>query len=133
MADQPLATGDQLLATNRHRGHHGGKRHQGVHHDHHAVAGRPHTGGSGRRTEHPAQHHQRTARAAHLLAERGTVSSYDAGSNTAQVQLVGSLNRLIGPVPVSLGIPTPSLAGKNCLVMLLDAHNPSDAVVVAAW
>jgi hypothetical protein len=68
-----------------------------------------------------------------LLAERGTVSSYDAGSNTAQVQLVGSLNRLIGPVPVSLGIPTPSLAGKNCLVVLLDAHNPSDAVVVAAW
>jgi hypothetical protein len=49
------------------------------------------------------------------------------------VQLVGSLNRLIGPVPVSLGIPTQSLAGKTCLVMLLDAHNPSDAVVVAAW
>jgi hypothetical protein len=133
MADQPLATGDRLLATNRHHGHHGGKRHQGVHHDHHAVGGRPHTGGSGHRTGHPAQQHQRTARAAHLLAERGTVSSYDAGSNTAQVQLVGSLNRLIGPVPVSLGIPTASLAGKNCLVMLLDAHNPSDAVVVAAW
>ena len=133
MADQPLATGDRLLATDRHRGHHGGKRHQGVHHDHHAVGSRPHTGGSEHRTGHPAQHHQRTARAAHLLAERGTVSSYDAGSNTAQVQLVGSLNRLIGPVPVSLGIPTPSLAGKNCLVMLLDAHNPSDAVVVAAW
>ncbi|HKC76213.1 MAG TPA: hypothetical protein VKF37_18735 [Chloroflexota bacterium] len=133
MADQPLATGDRLLATNRHRGHLGGKRHQGVHHDHHAVGTRPHTGGSGHRTGHPAQHHERTARAAHLLAERGTVSSYDAGSNTAQVQLVGSLNRLIGPVPVSLGIPTVSLAGKNCLVMLLDAHNPSDAVVVAAW
>jgi hypothetical protein len=133
MADQPLATGDRLLATNRHRGHHGGTRHQGVHHDHHAAGTRPHTGGSGYRTGHPAQHHQQTARAAHLLAERGTVSSYDAGSNTAQVQLVGSLNRLIGPVPVSLGIPTVSLAGKNCLVMLLDAHNPSDAVVVAAW
>jgi hypothetical protein len=43
------------------------------------------------------------------------------------------LNRLIGPVPVSLGIPTASLAGKTCLVVLLDAHNPSDAVVVAAW
>jgi hypothetical protein len=128
-----LPTVYRLLPTDRHRGHHGGKRHQGVHHDHHAVGTRPHTGGSGHRTGHPAQHHQRTARAAHLLAERGTVSSYDAGSNTAQVQLVGSLNRLIGPVPVSLGIPTPSLAGKNCLVMLLDAHNPSDAVVVAAW
>jgi hypothetical protein len=104
-----------------------------VHHDHHGVGRRPHTGGSEHRTGYPAQHHQQTARAAHLLAERGTVSSYDPGSNTAQVQLVGSLNRLIGPVPVSLGIPTPSLAGKNCLVMLLDAHNPSDAVVVAAW
>jgi hypothetical protein len=104
-----------------------------VHHDHHAVGSRPHTGGNRHRAGHPAQHDQRTARAAHLLAERGTVSSYDAGSNTAQVQLIGSLNRLIGPVPVSLGIPTPSLAGKNCLVMLLDAHNPSDAVVVAAW
>ena len=133
MADQLLATGDRLLATDRHRGHHGGKRHQGVHHDHHAVGSRPHTGGSEHRSGHPARHHQRTARAAHLLAERGTVSSYDAGSNTAQVQLVGSLNRLIGPVPVSLGIPTASLAGKNCLVMLLDTHNPSDAVLVAAW
>ena len=133
MADQPLATGDRLLATNRHRGHHGGKRLQGVHHDHHAVGTRPHTGGSGGRMGHPAQHHQRTARAGHLLAERGTVSSYDAGSNTAQVQLVGSLNRLIGPVPVSLGLPTAALAGKSCLVVLLDAHNPSDVVVVAAW
>ena len=128
-----LPTAFCILPTDRHRGHHGGKRHHGVHHDHHAVGGRPHTGGSGHRTGHPAQHHERTARAAHLLAERGTVSSYDAGSNTAQVQLVGSLNRLTGPVPVSLGIPTASLAGKNCLVMLLDAHNPSDAVVVAAW
>jgi hypothetical protein len=128
-----LPTAYRLLPTGRHRGHHGGKRHQGVHHDHLAASRWPHTGGSGHRTGHPAQHHQRTTRAAQLLAERGTVSSYDAGSNTAQVQLVGSLNRLIGPVPVSLGIPTPSLAGKNCLVMLLDAHNPSDAVVVAAW
>ena len=123
----------RLSAADRHRGHHGGKRHQGVHHDHHAVGTRPHTGGSEHRTGHPAQHHQRTARATHLLTERGTVSSYDAGANTAQVQLVGSLNRLIGPVPVSLGLPTASLAGKNCLVVLLDVHNPSDAVVVAAW
>ena len=133
MADQPLATGYRLLATDRHRGHHGGTRHHGVHHDHHAVGARPSAVGSGRRTGHPAQHHHRTARAAPLLTERGTISSYDAGSNTAQVQLVGSLNRLIGPVPVSLGLPPASLAGKNCLVVLLDAHNPSDAVVVAAW
>ena len=123
----------RLSPTDRHRGHHAGKRHDGVHHDHHAVAGRPYAAGSGRRTAHPAQHHHRTARAAPLLTERGTVSAYDAGSNTAQVQLVGSLNRLIGPVPVSLGLPTASLAGKNCLVVLLDVHNPSDAVVVAAW
>ena len=128
-----LPTAYCLLPTDRHRGHHGGKRHQGVHHDHHAVGGRPYAAGSGRGTGHPAQHHHRTARAAPLLTERGTVSSYDAGANTAQVQLVGSLNRLIGPVPVSLGLPTASLAGKNCLVVLLDVHNPSDAVVVAAW
>jgi len=125
----------QLPATNRHRGYHGDQRHHGVHHDHHTASG----GGelpyarSGHRGGHPAQHHHRTARAAQLLAERGTVASYDAGANTAQVQLVGSLNRLIGPLPVSLGIPTASLAGKNCLVVLLDVHNPSDAVVVAAW
>lgn len=61
------------------------------------------------------------------------VSAYNAGSNTATVQLVGTLTRLIGPLPVSLAVPTAGLAGKNCLVVLLDAHNPSDAVLVASW
>ena len=113
MADQILTTGYRLLATNRHRGHHGGKRHQGVQHDHQASGDRQDAAGGRHHNGHPARHHHRTARAARLLTERGTVASYDAGANTAQVQLVGSLDRLIGPLPVSLGIPTAYLAGKH--------------------
>lgn len=80
-----------------------------------------------------ARHHERTARSSHALLERGTVGSYDAGSNTAEVQLVGSESRLVGAVPVSLAVPTVGIAGKECLVALLDAHNPADGVVVATW
>jgi hypothetical protein len=128
-----LSSAYRLRPPDRHRGQPAGKRHEGVPHDHLPLGASHGAAGSGRRTGHPAQHHKRTARATHLLTERGTVASYDGGSNTAQVQLVGSLNRLIGSVPVSLGVPTASLAGKNCLVVLLDIHNPSDAVLVAAW
>jgi hypothetical protein len=82
-------------------------------------------------TGHPAKHTTSSTRTSTHYLERGVISSYSAG--TAMVQLASTVSKLIGPIPVDLALQSLALTNKNCLVQLLDAHNPSDAVVVAAW
>lgn len=72
-------------------------------------------------------------RAGRGLTERCVVQSYDAPSGTATVQMLGALSRVIGPIAVSNGLPTAGIVGRAGLVVLLDVHNPADAVLVATW
>lgn len=123
------------VAHSRFHGAHQSARHAGVFHAHRSSghAGHARTGTHHRSTGHPAKHHRATARASHALSERGTVIGYQAGPNTATVQLLGTLNRAVAGIPVSLAVPTTGIVNKNCLVALLDAHNPADAVLIATW
>jgi hypothetical protein len=90
----------------------------------------------------PAQQYQHAVSGRHATASRqaaagselGQIVSYDPATNTANVLLLGSLTRIVGPVPVTACAPRDfSLAGASCLVVLLDVHNPRDGVVVAVW
>jgi hypothetical protein len=90
----------------------------------------------------PAQQYQHAVSGRHATASRqaaasselGQIVSYDPATNTASVLLLGSLTRIVGPVPVTACAPRDlALAGASCLVVLLDAHNPRDGVVVAVW
>jgi hypothetical protein len=90
----------------------------------------------------PAQQYQHVASGRHATVPRqaaasselGQIVSYDPATNTASVLLLGSLTRLVGPVPVTACAPRDlTLAGASCLVVLLDVHNPRDGVIVAVW
>jgi len=68
------------------------------------------------------------------LVEAGTVATYDPVSGTAMVRLEGAPTRLIGPARVTACAPRDlMITGASCLVILLDPHNPADAVVAALW
>lgn len=97
------------------------------------VQDRPPYAAGGGRAEQEQEQARRDGRAGAGLTERCVVQSYDAGSGTATVQLLGTLARTIGPIAVSLGLPTAGIVGRAGLVVLLDAHNPADAVLVATW
>ncbi len=66
--------------------------------------------------------------------KRGVLRSFDAGTYTASVQLVGSLSAWLTGVPVARNIAAADLvAGRNVAVLLFDLGNPNDAVVAAVW
>ena len=68
------------------------------------------------------------------LVEAGTVATYDPVGGTAMVRLEGAPTRLIGPARVTACAPRDlMITGASCLVVLLDPHNPADAVVAALW
>lgn len=158
-ARQGAQRGRQPRALNRHHGHAAAPRHRGVY-QYHRQAGwhpHPHRYAARRRlqacprpaptvgtdgTPVPLHHHQHTVSNRHLLQPRraaastelGQIAAYDPASGTATVQVLGSLARLVGPVPVTACAPRDlTLIGASCLVVLLDAHNPRDGVVVAIW
>jgi hypothetical protein len=68
------------------------------------------------------------------LSELGVLQSYDSGSNTAMVQLLGAAANTVGPLSVNKAISSALLvAGAQCLVVLMDAENPSDGALVSVW
>ena len=74
------------------------------------------------------------ARLSDEYSELGVLQSYDAGSNTAMVQLLGAQSNVVGPLAVNKAIGSGLLvAGAQCLVVLLDADNPSDGALVSVW
>ena len=77
---------------------------------------------------------QLPARAGVQKVEAGLVASYDAGTRTALVRLLGAQANLIGPVPVASFVPSGGPAvGARCLVVLLDEANPADGVLLATF
>lgn len=68
------------------------------------------------------------------LHELGLIQSYDAGTNTALVQLAGATPNTLGPIALSKGLaPALAVAGARCMVQLLDAINPADGSIIAIW
>lgn len=71
-----------------------------------------------------------------LMASRllkGVVRSYDAGTGTAEVEIVGSHSRYI-TCPVSTDLNAEAVVvGKKCAVLAFDEHDQSDAVLVATY
>ncbi len=66
--------------------------------------------------------------------KRGVLRSFDPGTYTAGVQLVGSLSAWLTGVPVARNILAADLvAGRNVAVLIFDLGNPNDAVVAAVW
>ncbi len=74
------------------------------------------------------------ARASDEFSELGVLQSYDSGSNTAMVQLLGAQSNVVGPLSVNKAIGSSLLvAGAQCLVVLMDAANPADGSLVSVW
>ena len=148
-------------AAQRRHGHQPGRRQHGVYHYHRQRGWQPHPHGHAARRRAaerprvvdetvagagqapaPVHQHQHRVSARHValprgtapLVERGTVATYDPASGAAMVRLAGAPARLIGPARVTGCAPRDlTVAGASCLVVLLDPHNPADAVVVALW
>jgi len=143
----------------RHHGHQAGRRHHGVYHYQRRGGWQPHpheytarqraaerppgavdlVAGVERAPVHPYRQ-QVSARRVALprgtapLVEAGTVATYDPVGGTAMVRLEGAPSRLIGPARVTACAPRDlTITGASCLVVLLDPHNPADAVVAALW
>jgi len=150
---------DHSQADERHHGHQAGRRHQGVYHYQRHQGWQPHpheytarqraaerppgavelVAGVERAPVHPYRQHVSARRVAlprgtAPLVEAGTVATYDPVSGTAMVRLEGAPTRLIGPARVTACAPRDlMITGASCLVILLDPHNPADAVVAALW
>ncbi|MEI7924856.1 MAG: hypothetical protein WCI61_01520 [Chloroflexota bacterium] len=66
-----------------------------------------------------------------FIVERGTLLAFSAGSYTATLQIAGSLSASVASVPVSRGIASSELVvGRRVAVVVFDAANPADAMVI---
>ena len=64
---------------------------------------------------------------------RATVRGFDSGTYKATVQLEGNPHYLSG-VPVNRGIGSGDMvAGRWCVVVFVDPHEPGDAMVVGVY
>jgi hypothetical protein len=62
---------------------------------------------------------------------RATVRSFNPGPYTASVQILGSRSAYLDAVPVSRGLPAAELLpGRDCVVVLFEPTDPTDAMVV---
>jgi len=62
---------------------------------------------------------------------RGVLKSFDAGTYTATVEVVGGRGFYLAGVPVSRGIGAAEMvAGRTAFVAVADATNPADAMVI---
>ena len=65
---------------------------------------------------------------------RGTIRAFDTGTYRATLQMAGSLASWLRNVPVARNIGASEMvSGRSCAVILWDAANPADAVVVAVY
>lgn len=136
-----MSTRAEVIERSRHSGSGHSARHAGVTHtavEHHAARRHAETGSRGERSSGSREKAVSRAvagpRLGEQLSELGVIQSYDAGSNTAGVQLLGAQADVVGPLAVNKAIDAGLLvAGAQCLVILMDSANPADGVVVSVW
>ncbi len=65
---------------------------------------------------------------------KAILKSFDAGTYTATVQLVGSMASYIEALPVSRAIPAAEMVeGRSCAIVMFSTSNFSDAVLFAVY
>ena len=68
------------------------------------------------------------------MIRKATVRSYNAGNNTATVQIIGSLSMYLPNIPVATNIsPSLMVAGARVGVLFFDDNNPADACVAFVY
>lgn len=69
-----------------------------------------------------------------MAAKKGIIKAYNAGPDTADVQLEGSLAVYLAGVTVAANIAAADVVvGRSCAVEMFDAGNPTDMVIFAIW
>ena len=69
-----------------------------------------------------------------MTVRRGIVKSFDSGTYTATIQLVGSLPVSLTAVSVARNIASGEMVtGRRCALLFFDETNPKDAVVIAVY
>lgn len=67
-----------------------------------------------------------------MTIHKAVIRSYASATHTADVQLTGSLPAYLAAVRVATNIPAAAVAiGRECSVLHLDPHNPTDALVLS--
>ena len=62
---------------------------------------------------------------------RAVLRAFDATTYTATIQVVGSRSAFLDGVPVSRGLPAAELVpGRDCVLLLFEATDPSDAMLL---
>lgn len=62
---------------------------------------------------------------------RAVLRSFDPATYTASVQILGSRSAYLDAVPVSRGLPAAELvAGRDCVLVLFEPTDPTDAMVL---
>ena len=65
---------------------------------------------------------------------RGVLKAFDSGAYKATVEVAGSIASWLTGVPVARNIASGDMVtGRNVALLLFDASNPNDTVVVAVW
>ena len=65
---------------------------------------------------------------------RGILRAFDSGTYRASVEVAGSVASWLTGVPVAKNIASGDMVtGRNVALLLFDASNPNDMVVVAVW
>jgi hypothetical protein len=66
--------------------------------------------------------------------KKAVLRSFDSGSYTAVIELVGSGKVYLEDVTVARSVPlTEMVVGREIVVVFFDEHNAKDAVVVAVY
>jgi hypothetical protein len=69
-----------------------------------------------------------------VLVRFGTIRGYDAGTNTAAVEIVGYPASLLEDVPVADNIDSALVTGgAHCVLALNEGYNASDACILAIY
>ena len=67
-------------------------------------------------------------------ALNGVLRNFDATNWQADVQLTGSFPTYLTGIAVNRGLNASAItAGRRCIVVFNDLHNPNDAVLVAVY
>jgi hypothetical protein len=65
---------------------------------------------------------------------RGIIQNYNSSAQTADVLLLPAQDTILQSVPVARQIGSTTIsAGDGAVVLLFDAHNPNDAVILGTY
>jgi hypothetical protein len=68
------------------------------------------------------------------LIKRGILQSFSASMYTASVLILEATSYVLDNVPIATCVDgTSALIGASCVVLFLDAQNPTDAVIIAVY